>query len=260
YDQCPRRWKHKYIDKLPDPPGPAAVLGTFAHAVLEKLYQESPEERTVERTRTLAGDVWKATETGNDFRSLSLDDAAQREFRWKAWTSIEGLWALEDPSQVAVDATEQRVTAQLAGVPFVGYLDRLDRSDQGLVVIDYKTGRPPRAAHRNKPLGQVLLYAAAVEAQTGEQPVEARLLYLGKEVLETDVSSDLLNVETERLAASWSQLEKDCMRDTFATRTGPLCGWCPYVTTCEDGEQEVRLRVDAGRVREDAPARKALGI
>ena len=88
YDQCPRRWKHKYIDKLPDPPGSAAILGTFAHEVLEKLYQESAEKRTVEQTRILAAGVWKITETRNDFRSLCLDDAAQREFRWKAWTSI----------------------------------------------------------------------------------------------------------------------------------------------------------------------------
>jgi putative RecB family exonuclease len=106
----------------------------------------------------------------------------------------------------------------------------------------------------------VLLYAAAVENETGERPSRARLLYLGKEVLETDVSADLLGAETGRLADSWSRLGRDCTEGEFATRPGPLCGWCPFVTRCPDGEQEVRFRIGAGRMRDDAPARKALGV
>ena len=260
YEQCPRRWKHKYVDKLPDPPGQAAVIGTFAHTVLERLCQESPGARTVERARELASETWEITRTLDDFRALNLNAHAQREFRWKVWRSIEGLWSLEDPSQVVVEATEQRVTASLAGVPFVGYVDRLDRSGPELTVTDYKTGRPPRPSDRPKSLGQVLLYAAAVADETGECPSRARLFYLGKEVVETDVSMDQLEAETGRLADSWSRLKGDCTQDEFATRTGPLCGWCPFVTRCPEGEREVRSRVEAGRLRDDAPARRTLGI
>ena len=245
---------------MPDPPGQAAVVGTFAHTVLEKLCQEPPEIRTIERARTLASETWETTRSLGNFRALDLDDQAQREFRWKAWRSIEGLWSLEDPSQVVVEATERRVTADLGGVPFIGYVDRLDRSGNELTITDYKTGRPPRPAYRSKSLGQVLLYAAAIEDETGERPSRARLLYLGNEVLKTDVTVARLEAETGRLAESWSRLGQDCIEGEFVTRTGPLCGWCPFVTHCADGEQEVRLRVKAGRIRDDAPARKALGV
>ncbi|MHB1784147.1 MAG: PD-(D/E)XK nuclease family protein, partial [Acidimicrobiales bacterium] len=34
YEQCPRRFQHSRIDRLPDPSGPDAVLGTFVHHVL----------------------------------------------------------------------------------------------------------------------------------------------------------------------------------------------------------------------------------
>ena len=33
YEQCPRRWKFRYLDRLPDPPGQAALAGTFAAAI-----------------------------------------------------------------------------------------------------------------------------------------------------------------------------------------------------------------------------------
>ena len=88
YEQCPRRWKHKYVDKLPDPPGQAAVLGTFAHTVLEKLCQEPPRVRTVDRARMLASETWETTRTLDEFRALDLDDQELREFRWKAWRSL----------------------------------------------------------------------------------------------------------------------------------------------------------------------------
>ena len=30
FEQCPRRWRHRYVDRLPDPPGEAALAGSFA--------------------------------------------------------------------------------------------------------------------------------------------------------------------------------------------------------------------------------------
>tara|TARA_B100000686_G_C16767850_1_gene963033 strand:- start:593 stop:1420 length:828 start_codon:yes stop_codon:yes gene_type:complete len=260
YEQCPLRWKYKYIDKYPDPPGLAAVIGTFTHSVLENLCKEPPTQRTVEQAKTISKNVWATTIRSKDFCSLDLDENARRNFKWKAWNAIEGLWLLEDPTMVDVETTEKRVTANLSGVPFIGYIDRLDRNVDGLVVTDYKTGRLPRLEDRTKAFGQVVLYAAAVEETLGERPTRSRLLYLGSEILEIDISESLLNEEKSRLAESWSRLNKDCNNGDFKPNTGPLCGWCSFVTKCDAGTKEVKLRVNKGRMREDAPARKLLGI
>ena len=260
WDQCPQRWRYRYIQKLPDPPGEPALLGTFAHRVLELLCAEAAADRTVERARELAGQAWPETADNPEFQALGLDDDAQRAFRWRAWTAIHGLWSLEDPAGVDVRATEQRVSADVAGVPFFGIVDRLDADEDGLVITDYKSGRTPRPPERSKSLDQVLLYAAAVEDSTGERPHRARLLYLGNEIIETAVTVDALGATTGRFSESWRQVGKACAEDRFETHTGPLCGWCPYVDRCEDGGREVRRRVAAGRMREDAPARVLLGL
>ncbi len=136
YSQCPRRWRFRYVQKLPDPPGEPALLGTFAHRVLELLCSDPAPERTVERARELAGQVWPETADSRDFQALQLDEAAQRDFRWRAWTAIQGLWSLEDPADVEVRATEQKVSANLDGVPFFGIVDRLDVDADGLVSRD----------------------------------------------------------------------------------------------------------------------------
>ena len=49
FDQCPRRWRFRYVERMPDPPGIDALVGTFAHRVLELLMQQVPGRRTKTR-------------------------------------------------------------------------------------------------------------------------------------------------------------------------------------------------------------------
>lgn len=254
FEQCPRRWRFRYVDRLPEPPGEAALVGTFAHRVLELLLAEPPEARTVERARTLARQAWPDTERHPDYRALGLDADGARAFRWKGWLAVEGLWQVEDPASVVVRATERRVRTELGGVPFLGVVDRLDECDDGLVVTDYKSGRPPSDRFAADKLGQVLLYAAAVGAVEGEAPVRARLVYLGARVLEVEASADGVAVEVDKLTRTWNALVTALADDHFEPRPGPLCGWCPHVARCPEGRVEVARRRDAGRLRADAPA------
>ncbi|MEZ5168776.1 MAG: PD-(D/E)XK nuclease family protein [Acidimicrobiales bacterium] len=248
FEQCPRRWRHRYVDRLPDPPGEAALAGSFAHRVLELLLQRDPAERTRDEAKRLARQEWPETEAAPDYAALGYDEAQGRHFRWKAWQAIEGLWKLEDPATVDVQATEQDIEADLAGVPFRGIVDRLEVEGDGLVVTDYKSGKAPSPRFRRSRLDQVLLYAAAVEAATGEMPVRARLLYLGQRSVGIDVTRGELDTVTGKLADTWASINTACASDEFEPRTGPLCGWCPYVDRCPEGAGEVERRAQARQV------------
>ena len=242
FEQCPRRWRLRYVERLPDPPGEAALAGSFAHRVLELLMQRDPHERTVEIAKAIARAEWPGVEVDPDFRALGFDETGSKHFRWKAWQAIEGLWALEDPKAVDVRATEHDVEADLGGVPFRGIVDRLDEEGDGLVVTDYKSGKAPSARFRRGRLDQVLLYAAAVEQATGEMPVHARLLYLGQRPVGIKVTREEIDSVVDKLAGTWAAINTACDTDEFEPRTGPLCGWCPYVDRCPEGTKEVAKR------------------
>ena len=242
FEQCPRRWRLRYVERLPDPPGEAALAGSFAHRVLELLMQRNPHERTVEIAKAIARAEWPGVEADPDFRALGFDETGSKHFRWKAWQAIEGLWALEDPKAVDVRATEHDVDADLGGVPFRGIVDRLDEEGDGLVVTDYKSGKAPSARFRRGRLDQVLLYAAAVEQATGEMPVHARLLYLGQRPVGIKVTREEIDSVVDKLAGTWAAINTACDTDEFEPRTGPLCGWCPYVDRCPEGTKEVAKR------------------
>lgn len=256
FEQCPRRWRFRYVDRLPEPVGEEAVVGTFAHRVLELLLCEPPADRTQDRAREIARSVWPEIESDRDFRSLGLDEAAARAFRWKGWTAIAGLWDHEDPCSVEVASTERRIEVALDGVPFLGVVDRIDRCADGLVVTDYKSGRPPSRRFQDDKLTQVLLYAAAVAALDGNSPTRARLVYLGQQgrIVEAEAHPDRVGPAVAALRATWERLGEAVRTDTFDPAPGPLCGWCPHVARCAEGQAEVRVRLEQGRMRLDAPA------
>ena len=258
FRSCPRRWKFRYIDRLPDPAGEAAIAGTFAHRVLEELMELPSQDRSTDQAKSLARQLWPETADDPEFIALDLDEAAQRRFRWLAWTAIEGLWHLETPSDVHVVANEQKIDTVLNDVPFRGIVDRLEREgpseDSALIVSDYKSGRAPSPRFQADRLEQVLLYAAAVEASSGERPKAARLLYLGQCIVATEVTSELIESAVGALSDTWGELNLAVQRTEFDASPGPLCGWCPYAGVCPEGLEELQLRHSSGRIKSSAPS------
>ena len=253
FKQCARKWKHRYIDKLPDPPTEPALVGTFVHRVLELLLQEAPEQRTPERAKKAAREMWPEIKDDENFLALQLNQDQERSFRWQSWLAIEGLWHIEDPSSVTVEATEQDIRVAIGGVPFRGIVDRVDIEEDGLIVTDYKSGRAPSERFVTDKLNQVLLYAAALDTLTGLRPVRARLLYLNQRIIEVQVTSENLSEVTSKLQQIWQELQKNYETREFKPSTGPLCAWCPFISKCPEGQDEVKQRHLAGRVRADAP-------
>lgn len=254
FEGCPRRWQFKYVDRLPEPSGQPALVGSFAHRVLELLCELPGPERTAEVAKRLAREAWPEFELDEDYQSLALDDEGSRAFRWQAWLAIAGLWDLEDPASVDVVSTEQKVTADLGPVPFVGIVDRVDRIDGRLVVSDYKSGNLPGPRWRGDKIRQVMLYAAALHADTGELPDRARLLYLGQRILDVRVTERRVEEAIEDLSGVWDRIGQACGSDTFAPRTTVLCGWCPFVDRCPEGRADLERRREAGTLPAHAPA------
>ena len=242
FRQCPRRWRFRYLEGRPDPPGVPALVGSFVHRILELLLAEPAVQRTIDRSRFLARSLWPEVAADDDFAGLRLDDRAERGFRWRAWRAVEGYFAVEDPAQIDVARREQRLETEVGGVPFIGVVDRTEHTAEGLVVTDYKTGRKPSARFAADRLEQVLLYSAALDA--ADQPVRrARLLYLGAGPVEVETTAAAVGPAVDRLRSTWDAIEDARTSDAFPPKPGPLCPWCPYQTDCPEGRVEVERRL-----------------
>ena len=241
FRQCQRRWKYRYVDHRPDPPGIPALVGTFVHRVLEDLLHMNEPDRTIDMARKLARAIWPEVQDHEAYIALQLDEDAGRGVRWQAWRLIEAYFAMENPAEVDVVQREQRIECELDGVPFVGIVDRIERTDGKLVVTDYKTGRAPTERYQEDRLRQVLLYAAALDA-IGQVPQTARLMYIGSRCIETEVTPDAMSEVKVELASTWTDVGAALANDDFPPTTGPLCAWCPYADECPEGQAEIERR------------------
>lgn len=234
YETCPKRWRAKYVQKVPDPPGPEAVVGTMVHDVLEVLARYPAIQRTIATARAIARHLWRE-------RPATLTRLA--------WPHV--IRALEEPSLTGGDVlfTERKIKVTVAGVPTVGAVDRGDLLDDRTVKItDYKTGVPSPPHFLDKKVRQVVLYASLVEATVG-LPVTVGALHWTAEprVDEFDISPDDIRATLRWFSSLWDELGHSVEHDDFPARPGPLCSWCPIVTACPEGRAMVLHRYDIGK-------------
>ena len=241
FRQCPRRWRMRYIDKLPDPKGEAAVLGTFVHEILEDLLNLDSAERSLATAKKIAGRVWEETAIDEDFISLCLAEDEVKAFKWRAWRLIEKYFAIEDPKKVQVVEAEQTLAVEIDGVPFYGIVDLTERVGSGLRVVDYKTGKTPRARYVDDKLSQVWLYAAAL-AETDNEVSEVRLMYLTSGPIDRVVDTNEVSKAVITHRKTWDALCEAIVKNDFPHHVGPLCNWCPYLENCPEGAIEVQRR------------------
>ena len=233
YESCPKKFEFSRIDRIPDPPGRAMLIGTFAHAVLEDLMKGDPEVRTMEAAKRIARrrwDGWFARHS--DFLRLDLGEPEQLEFRRDAWKAVEGYFAIEDPGGVEVVSVEAKVEVTLGSVPVMGFVDRIEQVGASTVVSDYKTGKVPAAAYKAEAIAQPHLYAAML-AETGVAVTRYRMLYVNsRQEIAGDVRDADLSSARQRAEDTWGAIREDWAQGSFATRPSKLCDWCGYKKMC----------------------------
>src|SRR3954452_16199979 len=170
FKTCPLLYRFRTIDRLPERRSRAAVRGTLVHAVLEKLYDLPPRERTPAAAQELLSPAWAELQQADPevaelFTAEAPDDGPAEETldAWlvSAGRLVDAYFTLEDPTRIQPDGREQLVEVTLPdGLLLRGFVDRLDVAPNGaLRVVDYKTGATPREAFEAKALFQMKFYA-----------------------------------------------------------------------------------------------------
>ncbi len=238
---CPLLYRFRVVDRLPEPPSAAATRGTVVHAVLERLFDLPAVERTLERASAMLGPQWQRLlesepELGALFDGADAD-AALAEFLAGAERLLGSYFELEDPSRLEPADRELYVEATLpSGLTLRGYVDRLDVAPSGdLRVVDYKTGKAPKAGFEAKALFQMRFYALVLWRTRGVVPRLLQLLYLGSgEVLRYEPDEGDLLATERKLHAVWAAISKAAETGDWRPSPSRLCDWCAHQALCPE--------------------------
>jgi putative RecB family exonuclease len=233
---CPLLYRFRVIDRLPEPPSPAAARGTLVHAVLERLFDEPAAGRTPATARSLLLPQWERLAAAEpELTSLFADEAERAVWLDEAASMLDRYFTLEDPTRLEPAHREMSVQTVLeSGLTLRGYIDRLDVAPTGEVrVVDYKTGTAPREEYEARALFQMKFYALVVWRTTGTLPRLLQLIYLGNgEIMRCSPDeADLLATE-RKINALWQAIDRARTTGDWRPRKSRLCDWCAHQARC----------------------------
>jgi RecB family exonuclease len=235
---CPRRYRMTYLDRPAPPKGAPWAhnsVGASVHNALAAWWRLPRDERTVPVAARLLRRGWLTD---------GFEDAAQSaRWRERAAELVERYVGTLDPDVEPV-GVELTVAAKTRRIAVSGRIDRLDRRDAELVVVDYKTGRRVLTADDARDSLALALYAFAA-SRVMHRPcyrVELHHLPSGEVAVwrHTDESLSRYLTLAEDLGTACADAD-DAYRsgrtgdDVFPPRPGGGCSWCDFRRNCPEG-------------------------
>jgi len=234
--QCPLLFRLRVVDRLPEPPSVAAARGTLVHAVLEHLFDLPAVERTLEAATGLLPERWdELREHSPQVAEMFATPDELAEWLASAERLLATYFTLEDPTRLQPRERELSVSAELEDGPQLrGIVDRVDVAPNGWVrVVDYKTGRSPRAGFESSALFQMRFYAYVIWKTRGVLPKLLQLEYLGDGVvLKHEPTEPEMHTFEARVRSIWGGIQETARTGDWRPRPSKLCDWCSFRDLC----------------------------
>src|SRR5680860_73458 len=242
YLDCPRRYRMAYLERPTPQKGPPwghNSVGASVHSALANWWKLPVERRSPEAGGALVVSGWLTDGFRNDKQTLDARERGREQ--------VERYLADVDPEDEPI-GIERVVAVKTARASLWGRVDRIDdRPDEGIVVVDYKTGRSVLTVDDARTSLALAVYAAAA-SRTFRRPcrrVELHHLPSGEvavwEHTEDTITRHLGRADSiaaevaaldDRYKARMSLEEAD---EAFPAKVGPLCGWCDFNAVCGPG-------------------------
>jgi RecB family exonuclease len=240
---CPRRYRMAYLERpTPSRGAPWAhnSVGAAVHTALARWWDLPEERRTPERGGVLVVEGWLTDGFRDDRQSLVARERA-REYVVRYLRGVD--------ASVRPLGIEHTVSLRTDRASLWGRVDRVDeRPGEGIVIVDYKTGRSVLTVDDARESSALAIYAAAA-ARTFRRSctrVELHHLPTGKVVAwdHTEESLDGHLRRADSVAAELGRLDaafRDGMTgpesdEAFPARVGRRCGWCDFRSSCKPGQ------------------------
>ena len=247
---CPLSYKFHYIDGIETGiKSSSFALGTSFHTAAERLHKHMMNGgvRSPKVYRDLLGDCL-ATEFGNfdiqvkngEDRDSLTDEGGRLVDIYREYRTAQKTTLLAAEQRIERDLVNVQ-TGELLGLPFVAFLDLVEKTEAGLVVVDLKTAKRSYSQQDVDGSLQLTSYGLLVWLETGAPPAELRI-----DAIVRNKKPKVQRLATGRCKEDYVRFWNLARTVRNAIETGcfyPNPGWsCP---TCEFAEHCRRWGTDS---------------
>ena len=234
FEQCPLKYKYRYIDKIKiETKSIEALLGFAVHAVLENLYNQVKDNKvpSIEDIIKIYSGIWE--ENYNE-KIVIVSEIKDQKFYFNLGLQfLIDYYLKHQPFGDNTLETEKKVIFEIEkGIWFIGYIDRLvhNLEKDEYEIHDYKTSNSAPSWEDIENDRQLALYSLAIKKIFKDKDICLIWHYLAHDkkicIRKTDAQLEELKKEFLDL------IKKVELAKEFPAQPSRLCDWCEYKNIC----------------------------
>ena len=249
---CPRKYKYQEIDRIKVPKSKEQFFGTLIHNTLKLVHTPGILSPTLEEALDFYSRNWNA--------EVFSDETEERAAFAQGVSMLQDYYKKNDPAKINIVDLESRFQVEIGPVKsdgsdygtspakseksnhgasgethiVSGIIDRIDKTEDGYEIIDYKTTRKLPSQEKVDNDLQLSIYLAGFLKRYPKEidnldKIKVSLYYLKHGVkLSSRRTSEQMKNSEELVLDLISQINQS----KFEPRISGLCGWCGYQNLC----------------------------
>jgi len=251
YQSCPLKYKFQQIDHIKTPKSKEAVFGSTIHETMKFVHTPGILSPTLDQAMEHFSNSWNPAvfdNTDEERAAFSQGIKIIQQYYQENNPANFNIIDLESRFQIEIGADEQKHIVS-------GIIDRIDKTEDGYEIIDYKTTKKMPSQEKVDNDLQLSVYLKAFLARypkeiTNLDKIKVSLYYLKHGVklsstrtLEQLQKSEQLFLDTIALIES----------SKFEPLISPLCDWCGYQNMCPMWKHKFKelRKIDTEKVNAD---------
>jgi len=242
FEKCPLQYKFNFILKVPTRGGATRSFGTTMHNTLCQFLKQAQNNgqqadllgfgrSSLKMKFDLLADIYQKNWIDEWYESKK-----QKEEYYKLGKKIiknfYNLYQKNPPKIAKINgllALEMPFNLKIAGYTVKGKIDRIDETPEGIVLLDYKTGRAKEKIISQEK-EQLLIYQIAAEEVFNLQPKELAYYYLEDNKKISFLGSEQ---DKQKLKEKIKETIEAIRSSDFKAKPGWQCSFCDFKNICE---------------------------
>ncbi len=237
FEVCPLQYKFAFILRIPCKGKYTFSFGHTLHQTLHRFLQEWLEQK-----KAVQAGLFSTPSVSPSFDSLLkiyqeswIDEwyeskEHQEKYRREGKKALKMFYDDFIKNPPSIKYLEQDFNFKLGTYLIKGRIDRIDQTEKGLEIIDYKTGKTKGGKLSLEDKEQLLIYQLAVQSLMGEPVARLTYYYLGSgERISFCPSSEELEQMQKKIIETIGRIKDS----DFPPNPGRMCEWCDFREICE---------------------------
>jgi len=230
YQSCPLKYKFQEIDRIKVPKSKEAVFGSTIHDTMKFIHKPGILSPTLDQAMEHFGNSWNpAVFDSEDEERAAFSQGIKmiQEYYQKNNPANFNIIDLETRFQIEIGENENKHIIS-------GIIDRIDKTEDGYEIIDYKTTKKMPSQEKVDSDLQLSVYLSAFLSRYPKEAenlgkVKVSLYYLKHGV---KLSSTRTTEQLEKSRQLFLDTIKIIESGKFEPVVSPLCDWCGYLNRC----------------------------